>query len=209
MPLTGLTYKTDTRKVHQLIHGFVQGENADTWINPKDGKQDGLLDYLALLDNYGGEDNKAVRVTEAEALWTSLIYKNERAMSFYDFLKNMQTMFTGLSDNGEILNNSQKICLIYQKFQNSILIQIKASIKVSYDLDQSNTVTYDFISNILVAEAASIIDHNPRRVTDVNTCGKKAPDSGVKGEGGTIFTGFCPNFSNLSDGKKQFFFDKR
>ena len=26
VPLAGLTYKTDARKVHQLIHGFLQGE---------------------------------------------------------------------------------------------------------------------------------------------------------------------------------------
>ena len=35
VPLTGLTYKTYARKVHQLIHGFVKGETADTWIKPK------------------------------------------------------------------------------------------------------------------------------------------------------------------------------
>ena len=54
-PLTGLTYKIDSSKLHQPIHGFVQGETAETWINPKERNQDGLLDYLALLDHYGGE----------------------------------------------------------------------------------------------------------------------------------------------------------
>ena len=81
-PLTSLTYNTDSRKLHQLIHGFVQDETIETWIKPKDRKQDGRLDYLALLSHYGGEGNKAVRVKESEALRTSLIYKNERAISF-------------------------------------------------------------------------------------------------------------------------------
>ena len=49
-PLTGLTYNTDASKLHQLINGFVQGETSDTWINPKERKQDSRLDYLALLD---------------------------------------------------------------------------------------------------------------------------------------------------------------
>ena len=35
VPLTGLIYKTDARNFHQLIHGFVQGETAETWIKPK------------------------------------------------------------------------------------------------------------------------------------------------------------------------------
>ena len=73
----------------------------------------------------------------------------------------MQTMFTGFSGNEEILNYSQKIRLLFQKVNNPILTQIKASLQVSYDLDQANTVTYEFISNSLVAEVSSIGDHNP------------------------------------------------
>ena len=62
MPLAGLTYKIDSRKVNQIIHGFVQGETTETWINPKESNQDGRLDYLALLTHYGGEGKKEVRV---------------------------------------------------------------------------------------------------------------------------------------------------
>jgi hypothetical protein len=39
--LVGVFYKTDARKVHQLIHGFVQGETAETWIKPKEKRQNG------------------------------------------------------------------------------------------------------------------------------------------------------------------------
>ena len=68
----------------------------------------------------------------------------------------MQKIFTEFSDNGEILNDSQKIHLLLQKVKNPILTEIKASLQVSYNLDQSNIVTYDFISNSLLAEAAII-----------------------------------------------------
>ena len=77
-----------------------------------------------------------MRTKEAEALWNLLIYKNERAMPFEKFLAIMQTMFIGLSQNGEILNDLQKICLISQNVQNPILTQIKASLQFSYDMDQ-------------------------------------------------------------------------
>ena len=130
-------------------------------------------------------------------------------MSFEKFLTNMQTMFTGFSNNVEILNDLQKIWLIFQKFQNPILTQIKESLQVSYDMDQANTVNHKFISNSLAAEAASIGYHNPWGVADVNTCDEKAPESGVKGAGDPIFTGFNPNGSKLSDGEKQSIFDKR
>ena len=52
------------------------------------------------MAQYGGEGNKAVRIKEEEALQTPLIYKNEKAMFFKKFLRNMQTMFTGFYDNG-------------------------------------------------------------------------------------------------------------
>ena len=91
----------------------------------------------------------------------------------------------------------QKIRLLSQQVQNPILTQIKASLQISYYLDQANTVTYDFIYNSLAAEASSLGDHTPLGVADINTCGDKAPDSGVKGAGGEIFTGFYPNWSKL------------
>ena len=124
--LAGLTYKTDVRKVHQLIHVFVQGETAEMWISPKEKKQDFRLDCLSLLARYGGEVNNFLQIKEVETLRTLLIYKNDRVVSFKKFLTNMQTMFTRLSENGEILNNLQKIRLIFQKVQKPILTQIKA-----------------------------------------------------------------------------------
>ena len=128
-----------------------------------------------------------VRIKEAEALQTLLTYKDEISMSF---ITNMQTLLTGLSDNVDILNDSQKICLLIQNFQNPILAQIKASLQVSYYLDQSNTVTYDFISNSLAAEYASLGYHIPRGFANGNTCGDKASESVVKGAGGAILDGF-------------------
>ena len=130
-------------------------------------------------------------------------------MSFEKLLANMQTIFTGFSENGEIPNDSQKICLILQKVKNPILTQIKASHQVSYDLDQANKVTYDFISNSLAAEASIIGGQNPQGFVDVNTCGNKAPEIGVKGAGGAIFTRFYPNCYKLLDGEKQSTFDNR
>ena len=131
-----------------------------------------------------------LQIKEVETFRTSLIYKNERAISFEKLFTNMQTMSTGFSDNVKILNGLKKILLLFQKVQTPILNQIKASLQVYYDLDQANIVTYKFIANSLVAEAASLGDHTPQGVRDLNTYGDKASESGVKGAGGAIFSGF-------------------
>ena len=83
----------------------------------------------------------------------------------------MQTTLTRFSDNGEIINDSQKICIIFQKVQNPILTEIKAALQVSYDLYQDNTVTYELIAKILATESSSLGDHNPTEVGDINTRG--------------------------------------
>jgi hypothetical protein len=211
-PLVGVVYKTDARKVHQLIHGFVQGETAETWIKPKEKRQDGRLDYKALQAHYGGEGNKSVRIKEAEILRNSLHYKNERAMSFEKFLTNMQAMFTGFEDNDEILTDSQKIRLLFQKVQSPSMTQVKNALQVSYDLDKEGEVNYDFIANSMAAEAASLPDHVPnRQASGVGSQGtpNAAPPTGIKGSNGEIFTGFYKNFQSLSEDDKQAIFNER
>ena len=46
-------------------------------------------------------------------------------MLFGKFLTNIQTVFTGFSENVDILNYLQNIRFLFQKFQNLILTQIK------------------------------------------------------------------------------------
>ena len=211
-PLKGIVFKTDARKVHQMIHGLVQGEIAEAWIKPLQKKQNGRLDLKALMAHYGGEGNKTVRIKEAEALRASLHYKNERAMPFDKFLTNMQNMFTGFEDNGEVHMAAQKIRLLFQKVQSPAMTQVKNALQVQYDLDQGDTVTYDFIVNSMAADAANQPDHVPNRNTSgvgSHSGNGEAPSSGVKGSNGAIFTGYYKNFASLSKADKQAIFDER
>jgi hypothetical protein len=156
-PLTGPVFKTDARKVHQLIRGFLQGEVAETWIKAKEKKQNGRMDYQALRAHYGGEGSKSVRIKEAEVLRTNLAYRNKRTVSFDKFLTSMQSMFTGFEDNCEVLNDAQKIRLLFQKVQAPVLSQVKSALQVQHDLDAGGTsVTYNFIANSMAATATNL-----------------------------------------------------
>jgi hypothetical protein len=128
-PLTGPVFKTDARKVHQLIQGFLQGEVAETWTKAKEKKQNGGMDCQALRALYGGEGSKSVRVKEAEVLRTNLACRNERTMSFDKFLASMQSMFAGFEDNSEVTNDTQKIRLLFQKVQAPVLNQVKSALE--------------------------------------------------------------------------------
>jgi hypothetical protein len=121
-------------------------------------------------------------------------------------------MFTGFDDNDEVLNNAQKIRLLFQKVQSPNLAQVKSALKVQSDLDVGGmTVTYDFIANSLAAEATSSIDIPNRNASGLDSQGGKGsvPESGVKGPDGNIFTGYFPNWKSFSDGDKQIVYDER
>jgi hypothetical protein len=47
----GTIYEADVRLVHNLILGFVTGQNAEQWIKQDKGKCDGWLDMVALVDH--------------------------------------------------------------------------------------------------------------------------------------------------------------
>ena len=152
------------RRADELVPDVDIGETSETWIKPKKKRQNGRLDFKALQAHYGGEGNKSVRIKEAEVLRNTLSYKNERTMSFEKFLTNMQAMFTGFEDNNEVLTNSQKVRLLFQKVQCSTLTQVKSALQVQSNLDiEGDTVTYDFIANSLAAEAAAMPDYVPNR----------------------------------------------
>jgi hypothetical protein len=104
-PLSGIVYQADTKTVHQLILGFVQGEDAVTWIKDTMKKQDGRLDMKYLRHHYSGAGSQSVRIKQAEAVHTNLVYKNERTLSFERFGRQLGDMFTAYSDNDEPLLN--------------------------------------------------------------------------------------------------------
>jgi hypothetical protein len=164
-PLSGAAFKTDPRRVHQLIHGFAQGGTAKTWIKPKEKKQDGRIDFQALQAHCSGKGIKSVRIQDAEALRKTHCYKSERAVKFETFLTNMQTMFTGFDKSKEEMKPPQQIRLLLDKVQCAALQTIKNSLQVACNLDKTDPpeVTDDFIANSLSAKASKKDDHTTNR----------------------------------------------
>ena len=121
-------------------------------------------------------------------------------MKFETFL--MQTMFTGFDKSEEEMKPPQQIRLLFEKVQCPVLQTVKNSLQVAYNLDVTDPpkVTYNFIANSLSAEASKKDDNSAnRQVSGLQgrTSGS-APESGVKGPDGVIFTGFYDNYSKLS-----------
>jgi hypothetical protein len=93
-PLTGQYFVADSRRVHQLLTGYLQGENTEAWIRSIAKFQDGRRDMIALRHHYAGEGNSTRRIADAKKIQNSLHYKSERSLPFNKFLDSLQRMFT-------------------------------------------------------------------------------------------------------------------
>jgi hypothetical protein len=114
-------------------------------------------------------------------------------------------MFTGFEDNGEVLNDAQKIRLLFQKVQAPVLTQVKSALQVQHDLDAGGTsVTYNFIANSMAATATNLTEVARSNVSGWDSQGGKdlAPESGVRDKSGTACTGYYPNWMSVSDKDK-------
>jgi hypothetical protein len=60
-PLVGNYFITDTRWVHNLLVGFIQGEASENWICSIAKYQDGRRDFIVLRQHYAGEGNATRR----------------------------------------------------------------------------------------------------------------------------------------------------
>jgi hypothetical protein len=124
----------------------------------------------------------------------------------------MQKMFQGFYDAGEEYLEPQKIRVLFEKIQSPALQNAKSALMVAHDLDIVGLVDYSFIANSLSVQATNLTqDHATNRNTSGvdSRGGSSAPEGGVKAADGTIFTGFYPQWTQLSDANKQAVYDER
>jgi hypothetical protein len=90
-PHTGLDYNADKMTVHLfLLNNIGEQSDAYTYIQPFLRQNDGRRDVMALTERYENAATIQTKVNESNQTWDSLMYKNERAMSFESFCQKLQ-----------------------------------------------------------------------------------------------------------------------
>ena len=169
-PLTGQYYIADARRVHNLLVGFLQGENTENWIRNIARYQDGRRDMTALRRHYAGEGNSTRRIADAKRIQNSLHYKTERALPFNKFLDSLQRMFTIFEEENEPLTERAKVDELLTKVQNTMLSAAVAQLRY-----QLNTVGISFTvaANHLNSEISQTSDYQlARKISAYNSGGR-------------------------------------
>jgi hypothetical protein len=82
-PHTGLDYEADRKTVHLcLLNNITEDSDAHAYIQPLILRNNGRQDWMALTLRYENAATVQSRVNQANKTWDSLVYKNERIMSF-------------------------------------------------------------------------------------------------------------------------------
>lgn len=166
-PLEGQYFIADNRRVHNLLVGFLQGENTENWIRNIAKYQDGRRDMVALRRHYAGEGNSTRRIADAKRIQTTLHYKTERALPFNKFLDSLQRMFTIFEEEDEPLTERAKVDELLTKVQNTALAAAVAQLRY-----QLNTVGISFTvaANHLNSEISQTPDYQlSRKISSVST----------------------------------------
>ena len=92
-PLSCEYYDTNKVVVFNIVVLFTTGQLSDNWIKTILRYSDRRRSIQALQTYFTGERNTSRTLANADRLKDTLYYKNERAMTFETFLKNLQKMF--------------------------------------------------------------------------------------------------------------------
>lgn len=196
-PLNGPVYEADARRVHQLILGYVQGENADQWLKPHLKQENGRTDMIALRKHFEGEGNVSRRITEAEHLRNTLHYKGERALPFSHFITKCQNMFNIFSDEEEPYSESQKLRFLLDKVNCEALKAAVAGIRLKTDVD-AHEMTFVSAANHLASEVSRMPESIARASRNISGVAQEQGGDGGIYRDGAIHTGYYKNWFSLS-----------
>ena len=182
-PLTGQYFIADARRVHNLLVGFLQGENTENWIRNIAKYQDGRRDMFALRRHYAGEGNSTRRIADAKRIQNSLHYKTERALPFNKFLDSLQRMFTIFEEENEPLTERAKVDELLTKVQNTSLSAAVAQLR--YQLNTEG-ISFTVAANHLNSEISQTSDYQlARKISAYGTGGRGTGRGGrSSGRGG-------------------------
>jgi outer membrane murein-binding lipoprotein Lpp len=180
-PLAGQYYLADLRQVHNLLTGYMQGEQSESWIRSIARYQDGRRDMLALRRHYAGEGNSTRRIGDAKRIQSTLHYKSEHALAFNKFLDTLQKMFTIFEEENEPLSERAKVDELLTKVQSPTLSAAIAQLRFQLNTEG---VTFTVAANHLNAAVSQTTDYQlARKIGATNTNERLHGGRGGRGNG--------------------------
>ena len=195
--LNGPEYNIDKKTVHQIILRNV-GEDSDayTYLKPRIDQEDGREDIKALFNRYDNQATQQERINTANRTLDTMVYKNERAMSFELFSSKIQEAVDDLEDCGRAPHDGDIVDKIWRKILNSELSAYIEAFKVQHN---QNPMSFRDILLDVATQIANLKKVTFRRNVSDMSSGKsgytrdgECPMDGVYTADGKLFIGTYP-----------------
>ena len=212
-PLNGEYYLADRRTVFQLIVIATTGCASADWIKSTLRYSDGRRTWKKLTDHFAGEGSVSKALAEAEHLFETLHYKNERALTFETFLTKTQKMFNIFEKHGEPMGNDAQVRFLFKHVQHP---ELEAPIEALRVLQSGgDVITYTRAANHLSTHVSNMKDRFQsnrnrlrRQVAGVSTDGKEDAPS-IYNSDGSIITGRIDGWNKLSVADRKLVYEER
>ena len=194
--LTGPEFNIDKMTVHQIIlRNVAEDSDAYTYLKPRIRDENGRTDIKALRLRYENQATQQEKINEANRILETLVYKNERAMSFELFSSKLQGAVDTLQECGRTPHDGDIVDRLWNKILNSELNPFVEALKVQYN---QNPRTYREILQDIATQVPNLRKTNFRRnISEVKsvdgfTREGQCPTEGVFTSEGKFFIGTYP-----------------
>jgi hypothetical protein len=174
LPLNGVAYDQDNKTVFSLIQLAVVHSQAETWIYDHVPGRDGRGAMQALCNHYEGEVELDVQASKAQQVLNTLVYTNEKQMTFKSMITKLNKAYNTLKRQGQEFTEKSKVEQLAKRIKNpSRDVQITVAVETMRETHKTNyTAATQYITARMAQINSASINApgiNPRRVSEVNS----------------------------------------
>jgi hypothetical protein len=130
LPLNGIAFKQDNETVFSFIQLAVVHSQAKTWIYDHVPGRDGRGAMQALRNHYEGEAELDVQALKAQQVLDTLVYTNEKQMTFEAMITKLNKAYNALKRQGQEFTERGKVEKLAKRIKNPLRdIQITVAVK--------------------------------------------------------------------------------
>lgn len=173
LPLNGVAYDQDNETVFSFIQLAVVHSQAETWIYDHVPGRDGRGAMRALRSHYEGEAELDVQASKAQQVLDTLVYTNEKQMTFESMITKLNKAYNALKRQGQEFTEKSKVEQLAKRIKNpSRDVQITVAVETMREAHKANyTAAMQYITARMAQINSASINapgNNPRRVSEVN-----------------------------------------
>ena len=174
LPLHGIAFEQDNETVFSFIQLAVVHTQAETWIFDHVPGRNGRGAMQALRNHYEGDAELDVQASKAQHVLDTLVYTNERHMTFEAMITKLNKAYNALKRQGQEFTEKSKVEQLAKRIKNpSRDIQVTVAVENMREIHKANyTAASQYITTRMAQINSANVNApgaNARRISEVSS----------------------------------------